>query len=137
MLILVTIPVRGQQGKPLKPVELLSWKSVESVELSPDGRQVIYTMKEPDWKRNGFSKSIWVISTDGSSQPVPFTTADKDDSPRWPTDKDDAPRWSPDGSRIAFLSAREGSPQVWTMNKPGDIPEKVTNAPGGVISFEW
>jgi len=137
ILILVPASLHGQQGKPSKPAELLSWKSVETVEISPDGRQVIFTTKEPDWEQNRFSKSIWVMATDGSSQPVPLTAADNDDNPRFPTDKDDAPRWSPDGSRIAFVSTRDGAAQVWTVNKPGGTPEKVTSAPGGVISFEW
>ncbi len=129
--------LRAQEVKPSESVELLSWKSVESVELSPDGGQVIFTTKEPDWKQNRFSKSIWVMATDGSSQPVPLTSADNDDNPRFPTDKDDAARWSPDGSLIAFLSTREGAPQVWIVDKPGRTPKKLTSAPGGVISFEW
>src|SRR6266540_4772648 len=118
-LILVSASLSGQQSEPSKAIELLSWKSVESVEISPDGRQVIFTTKEPDWKQNRFSKSIWVMATDGSSQPVPLTSADNDDNPRFPTDKDDAARWSPDGSLIAFLSTREGAPQVWIVDKPG------------------
>jgi len=137
LLILVPTSLRGQQVKASESVELLSWKSIESVELSPDGRQVIYTTKEPDWKQNRFSKSIWVMAIDGGGQPAPLIAADKDDNPRFPTDKDDAPRWSPDGSRIAFLSTREGVPQVWVVDKPGATPEKLTSAPGGVISFEW
>lgn len=136
-LILVSPSLLGQQGTSSKSVDLLSWKSVESVEISPDGRQVIFTTKEPDWKNNRFAKSIWVIPTDGSSGPIPLTAADGDDSPRFPTDRDDAPQWSPDGSRIAFLSTRDGSPQVWTVDKPGGKPEKLTSAAGGVVSFSW
>ncbi len=136
-LILVSASLSGQQSEPSKAIELLSWKSVESVEISPDGRQVIFATKEPDWQQNRFSKSIWVMATDGRSQPVPLTAADKDDSPRFPTDKDDAARWSPDGSRIAFVSTRDGAPQVWTVDKPGGKPDKVTSASGGVIAFEW
>jgi len=56
--------LRAQEVKPSESVELLSWKSVESVELSPDGGQVIFTTKEPDWKQNRFSKSIWVMAAD-------------------------------------------------------------------------
>jgi dipeptidyl aminopeptidase/acylaminoacyl peptidase len=139
LMILISAPasLHGQQRTPATSVDLLSWKSVESVELSPDGRQVIFTTKEPDWEKNRFSKSIWVMPTDGSGQPLPLTAADKDDNPRFPSDKDDSARWSPDGSRIAFVSTRDGAQQIWTVDKPGGVPEKVTNVAGGVIAFEW
>jgi dipeptidyl aminopeptidase/acylaminoacyl peptidase len=137
LLYLPTPSWAQESGKSLQPRELLSWKSIESVELSPDGRQVIYSTKEPDWKQNRFVRSIWVAATDGTGEPVPLTASDKDETSRWPSDKDDAPRWAPDGSRIAFLSTRDGAPQIWTVGKPGGVSEKLTNALGGVISFQW
>jgi dipeptidyl aminopeptidase/acylaminoacyl peptidase len=136
LLCLVISSWAQESAKPLQPRDLLSWKSIESVELSPDGRQVIYSTKEPDWKLNRFVKSIWVAATDGTGQPVPLAAGDKDES-RWSTEKDDVPRWAPDGSRIAFLSTREGAPQIWTVARPGANSERLTNAPGGVVSFEW
>ena len=140
LLCLVIASSAQETAKTFQPRDLLSWRSIESVELSPDGRQVIYSIKEPDWKSNRFVTSIWVAATDGTSQPVPLATSDKGDkaeSSRGSTEKDSAPRWAPDGSRIAFLSTREGAPQIWTVAKPGGISEKLTNAPGGVVSFEW
>jgi dipeptidyl aminopeptidase/acylaminoacyl peptidase len=138
LLFILSTPVVGQESaKSASAIDLLSWKDILTVELSPDGRQVIYTTKEPDWNQNRFAKAIWVQSTDGQGRPVPLAAPDKDDNPRFPGDYGDAPRWSPDGSKIAFLSVREGPPQVWTIDKPGGKPEKLTNAPGGVISFSW
>jgi len=137
LLFFITSSWAQEPGKQLQSRDLLSWKSIESVELSPDGRQVIYSTKEPDWKLNRFVKSIWVTATDGTGQPVPLTASDKDETPRWPSDKDDAPRWAPDGSRIAYLSTRDGAPEIWTVAKPSGIAEKLTSAPGGVVSFEW
>lgn len=137
LVILSPASLCAQSVSRSKAVELLSWKSIESVEISPDGRQVIFSTKEPEWQQNRFSKSTWVVPADGSSEPVPLTAADKDENPRFPTNKDDAARWSPDGSRIAFVSTRDGTPQVWTVDKPGGTPQKITSVPGGVIAFEW
>jgi TolB protein len=39
---------------------------------------------------------------------------------------DSQPTWSPDGSRIAFISDRHGTPQVWVMSADGSGQTKVT-----------
>jgi TolB protein len=39
---------------------------------------------------------------------------------------DISPTWSPDGSQIAFVSDREGTPQVWVMNADGSGQRRVT-----------
>ncbi len=42
----------------------------------------------------------------------------------WATDT--SPTWSPDGSRIAFLSDRAGSPQIYVMNADGSGVRRLT-----------
>ena len=39
---------------------------------------------------------------------------------------DISPTWSPDGKRIAFVSDREGSPQIWVMNADGSGARPIT-----------
>jgi TolB protein len=39
---------------------------------------------------------------------------------------DYAPEWSPDGSRIAFVSVRDGNPEVYVMNADGSSPFRLT-----------
>ncbi len=118
-------------------VDLLSWTSVESVELSPDGRQVIYETKRRDWQLKRFVRALWVAPTDGSGRPVRLTAEDGEQIARGAADNDESPRWAPDSSRIAFLSRRSGSPQIWIVPKPGGIPEVVTSSAGDVMAFEW
>ena len=47
-------------------------------------------------------------------------------------------RWSPDGTRIAFLSTRGDSPQIYslTVKAVGEV-ERITNHPGGVANMAW
>ncbi len=118
-------------------VKALTWKGIESVELSPDGQQVIFATKEPEWKQNRFAKAIWVTSTTPGANPVPLTAPDKSEDSRFPAQNGDAPRWSPDGSHIAFISTRDGTPQIWLIDRPSGTPTKLTSAEGGVLSFSW
>ena len=38
-----------------------------------------------------------------------------------------APAWSPDGSMIAFVSARDGNPEIYVMDADGDSAARLTN----------
>jgi TolB protein len=50
---------------------------------------------------------------------------------------DGFPVYSPDGSKIAFISARSGLPQVWVMNADGSSSVQLTSgAPKGQVP-DW
>jgi TolB protein len=40
------------------------------------------------------------------------------------------PSWSPDGTRVAFMSTRDGDPDIYVMNRDGSAPRRLTTAPG-------
>jgi Tol biopolymer transport system component len=42
------------------------------------------------------------------------------------TQWEDEPRWSPDGRRVAFLSARSGTPQLWIADRDGKNASQLT-----------
>jgi dipeptidyl aminopeptidase/acylaminoacyl peptidase len=42
---------------------------------------------------------------------------------------DDQPKWSPDGSKIAFMSGRDGNFEIYTMNADGSSQTRLTNNP--------
>ena len=37
------------------------------------------------------------------------------------------PSWSPDGKRIAFMSERDGNPEIYVMDADGANPQNLTN----------
>jgi Tol biopolymer transport system component len=48
-----------------------------------------------------------------------------------------APAWSPDGTQIAFVSDRGGSPDVWVMNSDGSEAVNITNEEAKDHSPAW
>ena len=47
------------------------------------------------------------------------------------------PVFSPDGKQIAFMSARDGNPEIYVMNADGSSVRRLTNHPAGESSPTW
>jgi len=102
-------------------------KTVTEVQISPDGTRVLYVMSTPNIERNEHDSDIWMVAADGG-EPIRLTASPK---------RDMAPRWSPDGRSVAFLSDREGAPNIYVLNLAGGEPEKLSSADAGVQQFAW
>ena len=83
-------------------MDALEQPIVGDPQLSPDGKQILFTIDKADWKANRRIGHIYRINTDGTNQ-VQLTFGDRGES---------SPRWSPDGKLIAFTdAARSGCQQ--------------------------
>ncbi len=51
--------------------------------------------------------------------------------------EDNSPRFSPDGSRIVFVSRRDGATELWTANADGSEPRKLTSLEANTGSPKW
>jgi dipeptidyl aminopeptidase/acylaminoacyl peptidase len=47
------------------------------------------------------------------------------------------PAWSPDGRRIAFVSTRDGNPEIYVMDSAGQNQRRLTFHPGGDWRPAW
>jgi dipeptidyl aminopeptidase/acylaminoacyl peptidase len=114
-------------ARPFRFDELAQVKRVGAFDVSPDGRWVVYALGTPIVAENRTASALWLVPTAGGA-PRPLTTGEKRDSD---------PAFSPDGRRVAFLSNRDGSSQVWTLGLDGGEPAKATAFPTGVNGFRW
>jgi len=129
LLLLFTGSIFAQNS--LSPAELLALKSAGSLQISPDGTEILYSVYTPrDANQEpGSSRSEYFRKNleDGSSSPL-FDEGIKGSSPQY----------SPDGKYIGFLyTAEDDSRQVWYMEAAGGEISKLTEAEGGVSSFQW
>jgi dipeptidyl aminopeptidase/acylaminoacyl peptidase len=93
---------------------LLKIARIGETQLSPDGKAVAFTVQTVDLDQNSKPKQIYLVPTDGGT-------------PRPIASQGERPEWSPDSKRIAFISNRGGSAQVWIMKPDGSEARQITN----------
>jgi dipeptidyl aminopeptidase/acylaminoacyl peptidase len=111
---------------PFSVHDMLAMDRVSDWQVSPDGRQVAFTLSVTDQAANRRRTDLYLAAVDGSS------------TRRLTTDPaaDVQPRWSPDGKSLLFISTRSGSPQVWRLDLGGGEPQPVTSLPLGVDALK-
>ena len=137
LLVLIVILLTNQAFSQVKlgeselsnftPEDLLSFNRLSDPQISPDGKWVLYTMGSPSIDENKVSKDIYAISIDG--QKIKKLTVHPS--------SDFHARWIEDGKKIAFLSTRMGSPQIFTMEFPKGAPRGLTTIVGGISTFRY
>src|SRR5437763_3202274 len=128
-LLLFACAIAVAQRKPFDVDGLLALKRIGDPQISPDGRIVAFQVQSVDVAANKKPIQIWVVPLEGEGAPRQITH-DGEANQR--------PRWSPDSKRIAYISDRGGSPQIWLMDPDGGNPKQVTSlsteADGGLYS---
>ncbi|HND56395.1 MAG TPA: DPP IV N-terminal domain-containing protein, partial [Pirellulaceae bacterium] len=86
-------------------------------DLSPDGGTLAFS-----WRGD-----IWTVSSNGGTARR-ITLHDAQDR---------YPKFSPDGNELAFISDRDGSPQVYAVSKKGGQPRQITHHTAGYQLEGW
>jgi dipeptidyl aminopeptidase/acylaminoacyl peptidase len=108
-------------------VDVLTLKSIEGVQIAPDGSAIAYTVKSTDWDENQFDTEIWLVR-DGEK---PFQLTNTKDG------SSSSPSWSPDSKKIAFLADRGDQNQIYLISADGGEAQKITDHEDGLGSFKW
>src|SRR5258706_2262095 len=110
----------------LKPEQTLNRRTMSEVRFSPDSERLAFTVSEPP-KGTTRSRHIWLLQVRSRAMQQ-FTSSAKSEF---------APRWSPDGRKLAFLSEREETTQIYLMPTDGGEALRLTTGKNAVRSFEW
>lgn len=119
--------------EPIVATDLLKLQQLGSVAVSPDGRQVVYTVRfvQPaadDPGSNAYRTQLFIASADGREVPRQLTFGDQDAL---------QPAWHPDGDRIAFVRSVDGRPQVFVLPLIGGEAVQLTRFPHGASHPQW
>ena len=134
-VVLVSISSPLAQGKRAVTFDdVLAIKAVGVATLSPDGSQVLYTVRQwvAEKARMEARTHIWSVATNGATPARQITAGEQGDT---------QPQWSPDGRFISFVSARgtgdDVKPQVYVMRADGGEAAKLTDSKESVSSYSW
>jgi Tol biopolymer transport system component len=105
-VVILSVAVFNQSSKPT---------------LAPDNTPAPAASGEPGANGRIVPASVYVIGVDGSNARTLTNRALAFDA---------HPAWSPDGTRIAFMSDRDGNSEVYIMNADGTAQRRLTDLPG-------
>src|SRR5712692_5037488 len=106
--------------------DLISLHRISEVQVSPDGKWAAYRVATPDLQANRSASNLWIVSTAGGP-PQQLTRSGRDSRPQW----------SPDGKRLAFLSTRDATAQVYLLSLEGGEASKLTSLSTGADNVLW
>ncbi len=107
--------------------EVISLRAVNGLTMSPDGKNIVFSVTSTDWNDNRFDTELW-ISKNGA-KPFQLTNTTRNNS--------NGASFSPDGQWIAFLADRGNKSQIHVMRVDGGEARALTKEEEGITSFEW
>lgn len=113
--------------KPFTVADLYLHHKVLESQCDPAGSFAVCTVESIDRDDDGYLSRLWLFPLDGS--PGRQLT-------RGPG-RDSTPKLSPSGRRLAFVSTRTGTPQLFLLDLAGGEARQACTFEGGVVDVEW
>ena len=137
LIIALAVPALSSRTRDENSNQAAAWtpelsmkvRAVGGVQVSPDGKRVLYTVNEPvmTTEKSEFLTQVWTASASGGDT-YQMTFGEKSST---------NPDWSPDGRWIAFTSSRSGKNNLYLMRSTGGEAEMITDVKSGVVGFAW
>jgi len=117
-----TGPTRYLTGSDLFNLEVAT-----DPQISPDGRTIAYVRKSNDIMTDKARPTIWLVNV-ATGQQRPLEAGSGSYS---------SPRWSPDGTRLAYVAADGGAPQLFVRWMDSGESARITGLPDSPDSIAW
>ena len=124
-LALAITSTNAHAAKPLELIDAFALEFASNPQVSPDGKQVIYTRNSMDIMTDRVRGRLWSIDTDGSNhRPLLDDSIDASGA-----------TWSPDGKRLAYSQSGESGNELivrWVDSGQSARVAQLDHAPGSI-----
>ncbi|HNW98893.1 MAG TPA: S9 family peptidase [Bacteroidales bacterium] len=127
ILSLFAITVIANAQNKLTPELLWKFGRINEMQLSPDGKTILYVVKYFNLAENNGNSDIYTITSNGGTPKKLTDTKESEFNAVW----------RPDGKKIAYISSASGSTQVWEMNPDGSNKKQITEIEDGINGFAY
>jgi dipeptidyl aminopeptidase/acylaminoacyl peptidase len=118
--------ITNAQGR-LTPELLWKFGRVSEMQVSPDGKTILYGITYYSLAENKGTRHLYAIPATGGT-PIQLTNSKGSEFNAI---------WRPDGKKIGYLSDESGSSQIWEMNPDGSGKMKISDIDGDINGFEY
>ncbi len=115
------------ESKIMTPEVLWSFGRIGDVQVSPDGKKIVYGVTYYSKEQNRSNTELFLMDSDGKTKKQLTHTAYGEYNVVW----------RPDGKKIAFMSAPDGEMQIWEMDLNGENLKQVSTVEGGLDGFKY
>jgi dipeptidyl aminopeptidase/acylaminoacyl peptidase len=98
-----------------------------SPQVSPDQRHIVYVRRSNDIMTDSTRSSLWLTDSEERSHEPLFSS----------THNYYSPRWSPSGDRLAFISNRDGRPQIYVRYMNSGRTALISNLASSPSALTW
>ena len=131
-------------SRPITAIDLVELREPEALQSSPDGRYVVFHLRQAIVETNRYLGEWYVmetrnpdsarkLSSSGTLRPRKTATGHIVGT----VTATSRAKWSPDSERVAFLNEGSDGIQLWIANVVTGSNEQVTNESSDVLDFAW
>lgn len=122
----VPSPPATAPSRVFTPADTFALEQATDVQISPDGKHVVYVRQVGDIMTDGFRRALWLVDTASGTQ-APLLNG-----------PGSRPRWSPDGGRIAYVAPDgDGKPQLFVHWLDTGKAARITGLPDAPGDIAW
>ncbi len=122
----LSLPVIAQNNR-LTPELMWQMSRVGEVQISPDGKTVLFSLSKYSLEENKGNADLYTIPVTGGTPKqltnTPFSEYNV--------------AWRPDGKKIAFVAADGGAPQLYEINPDGSGKTKISDTKDGIGNVKY
>jgi len=111
----------------MTPEVLWSFGRLGDVQVSPDGKTLLYGVNYFSKEEDKSNRDLYTISIDGSSKKQLTKTPESEYGAIWQSD----------GKKILYLSSKNGSSQIWSMNSDGTNAKQISKEDGNITNISF